>query len=356
MSRLYQVAAVCSLAFQLVQDPVLAATLHLRAGIIKGDGHVTPVARTVFTLVPSSDISTKEEYLRIGQSMGLSEPNPDDFYEASYEQDNLIVTRTPQIEKFKDTTYEFYRKIVARSNPADYRKYVKIRTNLAGEATIEELGTGQWEIYGSYKDNFASLSWSRRFLVRDGQNEVELANDNSEYNFWPIQVPLMKPVFTEPTEAGRRYASVAKEEIRAASSAILAEEARKTFLSTTSVISFGLIGIGGFLVPMQRKYIGGDTRYPYDVATPFGLTLIWGGLGLAVISTSMPFLWDIFRPISDQVRKDNSGHPIFLPKSGRFTSSLKSSVQHLLSLDHVDLIREIKTSYPILDEFIKARQ
>lgn len=400
MLRLFTTALVASSYLFLTSQPLLAASLTIRAGIIKGDGRVVPVARTLYTLTPSAGINTKEEYLSIARKLGLKEPDPEKYFIEKPVFDGMIAEMRPNTEKFEKDTYAFYAKIVESKKPKDVRTAVTVRTSLTGEAIIEDIAPGEWDIYGTYRDNFTSLTWARRFVVGPGRNVVELANDNSDYNFWPVQVPTMRPAYEELTEKGEKYVqdvrsvlAIAKEEVRLfgndwssyrqhleriaqADDAKLAtyqqaneernrERGKVTWIGTLAPLAVSLVG---FALPKEQKTIAGDQKYQYEAVTPLSAGLVWGGLGLSALGYMFTGnVWEGFNPKPKSpvltARSDYPAEPQFTPRSPRVAhlyrgglqaESFTKRLERLERLGDIELIKVIKTEFKGLDADLSA--
>jgi len=332
-----------------VNSVAFAATLHLRAGIIKGDGSIRPVARTVFTLTPSAGINAKEDYLAIAAKLGLKEPDPDDYFNKTLLYDGVVQQLKPNTEKFEEATYKFYNDIVRAKLPDDRRTRLSGRTNLAGEFKLSDIATGDWEIYGTYRDNFTSLSWARRFTIHEGDNDVELANDNCEYNFWPIQVPKMSEGRVELTEIGKRYAASARQVVKSAKAELDRYSSKQL---TTTAWAAGiplLLTVVGMAIPMDSKSINNDSRYQYQIATPTASALFLSGLTLSGLGLLSYYVWDKFQPPSKLRINDQEIGSLF--SKGAQDNSVRN-VEELAQMGSLPLVETIKNSYSKLDEAI----
>ncbi len=178
-----------TIAFLVVALPASAIPVKIRAGVIKGDGKVTPVARRVFVVVPYP-ANPRDLFELVVMNHRLTPPD-----QAKYRKRVRVNEGTDWREftapSFSTDYSKWIKGVLARVNKykEKQKKPISAKTNLDGVAEVD-LSIGKWWVVGSYEDNFSKVKWNHELNVSRGKGQLlELANDNAVgFEDWSIPV------------------------------------------------------------------------------------------------------------------------------------------------------------------------
>jgi hypothetical protein len=319
MKQTAVIAAVVAGAFTL-QPMALAATVELRAAVIKGNGDIKPAARQDFTLYPDAGIYTESQFRAVARAAKLDAPDGAKYVSTRLLHDDLVKETKVDKDGFEKAFSDWKVNVDLAAYKKSNRKMRTIKTNLDGKASVA-LEPGHWVISGEYKDGFANLHWLHKFEVKGKRIEIELSNDNSGVNYFSPNAPDIGKSGLEVTEAGQRYASAARLDLVSAKTAI----AQKNGQALLTSLGLGLVAPGGLLAAGVKE--------------------------APLIAGSYLVFLPIFMIISPFYKEQS-------PLTGEYESynvETMKTLEKLISSSDVELVSAIKSGQPLFDKAITVK-